>query len=104
MYLGRIVELCATEELFNHPKHPYTEALMSAVPIPDPDYEVERILLEGDVPSPVNPPSGCYFHPRCQYAKEICEKEAPVQRDLGSGHFCVCHLADQLSLRPVRLQ
>jgi len=104
MYLGRIVELCATEELFNHPKHPYTEALMSAVPIPDPDYEVERILLEGDVPSPVNPPSGCYFHPRCQYAKEICEKEAPVQRDLGGEHFSVCHLADQLSLRPVRLQ
>ena len=104
MYLGRIVELCATEKLFNHPKHPYTEALMSAVPVPDPDYEVERILLEGDVPSPVNPPSGCHFHPRCRYAKEMCKKEAPEKRDLGGEHFCVCHFADVLSLAPVRIQ
>jgi len=102
MYLGKIVELCKTEELFINPKHPYTEALMSAVPVPDPDYNVERILLEGDVPSPVNPPSGCYFHPRCRYAKDACKTEAPVYRDLGNEHFVCCHFADSLSLRPVR--
>jgi len=104
MYLGRIVELCATEKLFMHPKHPYTEALMSAVPVPDPDYNVERILLEGDVPSPVNPPSGCYFHPRCRYAKEICKTEAPVYRNLGDEHFVTCHLADTLDLQPVNME
>jgi len=102
MYLGKIVELVEAEELFVNPKHPYTEALMSAVPVPDPDYKVERILLEGDVPSPVNPPSGCYFHPRCRYAKEICSKEAPAYRDLGSEHFVTCHFADALHLQPVR--
>ncbi len=104
MYLGRIVELCDAEELFLHPKHPYTEALMSAVPVPDPDYDVERILLEGDVPSPVNPPSGCYFHPRCRYAKEICKTEEPVYRNLGNEHFVTCHLADTLDLQPVNME
>ena len=104
MYLGRIVELCDAEDLFVHPKHPYTEALMSAVPVPDPDYDVERILLEGDVPSPVNPPSGCYFHPRCRYAKEICKTEAPVYRNLGNDHFVTCHLADTLDLQPVNME
>jgi len=104
MYLGRIVELCDAEELFLHPKHPYTEALMSAVPVPDPDYDVERILLEGDVPSPVNPPSGCYFHPRCRYAKEICKTEAPVYRNLGNEHLVTCHLADTLDLQPVNME
>jgi len=73
MYLGRIVELAPTEELFGNPKHPYTEALMSAVPVADPDFKAERILLAGDVPSPVNPPTGCHFHPRCRYAQEICK-------------------------------
>jgi oligopeptide/dipeptide ABC transporter ATP-binding protein len=102
MYLGKIVELVETEQLFTNPRHPYTEALMSAVPVPDPDYKVERILLEGDVPSPVNPPSGCYFHPRCRYAKEICSKEAPAYRDLGSEHFVTCHFADALHRQPVR--
>jgi len=102
MYLGKAVELAETEELFTNPKHPYTEALMSAVPVPDPDYEVERILLEGDVPSPVNPPSGCYFHPRCRYAKEICRTEAPEYRDLGGEHFVSCHFAGELKLQPVR--
>ena len=102
MYLGKVAELAETEELFQSPKHPYTEALMSAVPVPDPSYTVERILLEGDVPSPVNPPSGCYFHPRCRYVKEICAKEAPVYRDIGGAHFATCHFADTLSLQPVR--
>ena len=102
MYLGKIAELCPTEELFTKPKHPYTEALMSAVPVPDPDWNVERILLEGDVPSPVAPPPGCYFHPRCQYAKDICKTEAPAYRDLGDQHFVTCHFADSLNLQPIR--
>ena len=102
MYLGKIVELVQTELLFTNPRHPYTEALMSAVPVPDPDYKLERILLEGDVPSPVNPPSGCYFHPRCRYAKEICAQEKPLYRDLGGEHFVTCHFADVLHLQPVR--
>ena len=104
MYLGKIAELAETEKLFTDPKHPYTEALMSAVPVPDPDYKGERILLEGDVPSPVNPPSGCYFHPRCQYAQEICKTEAPAYRDLGGEHFVTCHFADTLNLQPVRTE
>jgi len=102
MYLGKIAELADTEKLFSEPKHPYTEALMSAVPVPDPDWNVERILLEGDVPSPVNPPSGCYFHPRCRYAKDICKTEAPEYRDLGNLHFVTCHFADSLDLQPIR--
>ncbi len=102
MYLGKIVELVETEELFSNPRHPYTEALMSAVPVPDPDYKVERIILKGDVPSPVNPPSGCYFHPRCRYAQGICKTESPTYRDLGGEHFVTCHLADSLNLEPVR--
>lgn len=102
MYLGKIAELCTTEELFTAPKHPYTEALMSAVPVPDPDWNVERILLEGDVPSPVAPPPGCYFHPRCHYAKDVCKTEPPVYRDLGDLHFVTCHFADSLNLQPIR--
>ena len=104
MYLGKIAELAQTEELFTNPKHPYTEALMSAVPVPDPDWHVERILLEGDVPSPVAPPSGCYFHPRCRYAKDICKTEAPEYRDLGDLHFVTCHFADSLNLQPIMNQ
>ncbi|MEA3356192.1 MAG: dipeptide ABC transporter ATP-binding protein [Candidatus Bipolaricaulota bacterium] len=102
MYLGKIVELTETSKLFEVPKHPYTEALMSAVPVPDPDFQVERILLQGDVPSPVNPPSGCYFHPRCPYAKDICSQEAPGYRDIGGEHFVSCHRADELDLKPLR--
>ena len=102
MYLGKIVELVKTEELFANPKHPYTEALMSAVPIPDPDYKVERIILEGDVPNPANPPSGCYFHPRCRYVKKICKNEDPAYRDLGGEHFVTCHFADSLNLRSIK--
>ncbi|MFC2095119.1 ABC transporter ATP-binding protein [Candidatus Bipolaricaulota bacterium] len=102
MYLGKIAELSTTEALFTTPKHPYTEALMSAVPVPDPDWNVERILLEGDVPSPVAPPSGCYFHPRCHYAKDICKSEAPEYRDLGDLHFVTCHFAGTLDLQPIR--
>jgi len=98
MYLGKIVELADATELFSHPKHPYTEALMSAVPIPDPKFEMKRIILEGDVPSPVSPPSGCYFHPRCRYARAVCKNETPVYRDIGGDHFAACHFADTLNL------
>jgi len=102
MYLGKIVELAKTEELFSNPRHPYTEALMSAVPVPDPDYNVEGIILKGDVPSPVNPPSGCYFHPRCHYAREVCKTEAPPYQGPEGEHFVACHFAESLNLQPIR--
>ncbi|UCF92133.1 MAG: ATP-binding cassette domain-containing protein [Desulfobacterales bacterium] len=98
MYLGRIVESAATEELFNNPQHPYSEALISAVPVPDPDYRVRRILLQGDVPSPIDPPPGCHFHPRCRYAEDICRNETPTYRELSPDRFVSCHLADKLNL------
>lgn len=101
MYLGKIVELAATEKLFAEPKHPYTEALVSAVPVPDPDFDVHRIVLEGDVPSPVDPPSGCPFHPRCRYMQETCKTEVPAYRDVGDQHFTACHFADTLNLSPI---
>ncbi|MHB8642143.1 MAG: ABC transporter ATP-binding protein [Gaiellaceae bacterium] len=93
MYLGRVVELSPAEELYERPIHPYTEALLSAVPIPDPDLAEarERIVLQGDVPSPINPPSGCRFHPRCRYATEICAKVDPPLVDYGHGHLAACH-------------
>jgi oligopeptide/dipeptide ABC transporter ATP-binding protein len=98
MYLGNIVELSETETLFSNPGHPYTVALMSAVPVPDPDFKVKRIPLQGDVPSPINPPSGCAFHPRCHYAKDICKTAKPELRDMGEEHFVTCHFADTLNL------
>ena len=104
MYLGKIVELAEAKELFANPKHPYTEALMSAVPVPDPDYQVKQILLVGDVPTPLNPPPGCYFHPRCRYAKDVCAKEAPVYGDLGGEHFVACHFSEAFNLRPIRIR
>ncbi len=104
MYLGKIVELAATKKLFVNPKHPYTEALMSAVPVPDPNFYLNRIPLEGDVPSPVNPPSGCYFHPRCRYAKDVCSTKTPDYRHLGDEHFVSCHLADELHLCGIKRQ
>lgn len=101
MYLGKIVELAQTDELFANIKHPYTEALMSSIPIPNPDIRMERILLEGDVPSPVNPPAGCNFHPRCRYAGEDCKTKTPILRDLDNNHFVACHLAESLNLRSI---
>ena len=92
MYLGRIVETAVAEALYSDPRHPYSQALMSAVPIPDPDLRREKILLQGDVPSPLNPPSGCSFHPRCFARKDICTHEAPLLRDSGGGHEVACHL------------
>jgi oligopeptide/dipeptide ABC transporter ATP-binding protein len=104
MYLGKIMEHTTTEMLFNNPKHPYTEALISAVQVPEPDYKSNQILLEGDVPNLLNSPSGCYFHPRCRYAKAECKKEAPKYREIGEGHFVACHLANQLELRPIMVK
>ena len=93
MYLGRIVEITDRSKLFVAPQHPYTEALLSAVPVPDPSArKKKRILLAGDVPSPIKPPSGCHFHTRCALAEERCKREAPVLRELRPGHFAACHL------------
>jgi len=92
MYLGRIVELATDRELYQNPQHPYTQALMSAVPVPDPGIRKQRILLEGDVPSPLNPPSGCAFHTRCAERDEACTHQEPTLRDLEDGHWVSCHL------------
>jgi len=91
MYLGQIVELASDEELYRNPQHPYTEALLSAVPIPDPTVKKKRIILEGDVPSPINPPRGCHFHTRCMYKDKICEEVEPEFKDIGGGHWVACH-------------
>lgn len=97
MYLGCLVELAESHELCNHPIHPYTKTLLSAVPLPDPvkSRARQRILLEGDIPSPINPPSGCRFHTRCPYATERCRQEMPVLKEYGPGHFGACHLLEQ---------
>jgi oligopeptide transport system ATP-binding protein len=92
MYLGKIVELASDADLYNNPQHPYTEALLSAVPIPDPTAQKKRIILEGDVPSPINPPSGCHFHTRCPYKEKICEEVEPEFKNIGGGHWVACHL------------
>jgi len=99
MYVGRLVELATTEELYYNPKHPYTEALMGAVPKPDPRNRNRPIKLPGEVASPANPPSGCYFHPRCRYAKDICKTDAPPLREVLPEHFSACHFAETLTLR-----
>ncbi len=101
MYVGKIVELARTEEFFLNPLHPYSEALLSALPKPDPRLRMKRIILSGEVANPVNPPSGCYFHPRCKYAEEICKKEEPGWKEVNPEHFVACHFAKELSLKGV---
>lgn len=101
MYVGKMVETASTQELFVSPKHPYTEALMSAIPRPDPTPRDQRILLTGEVANPANPPSGCYFHPRCRYAQEICEVEEPIYEEISPEHYVKCHRAHELSLSGV---
>jgi oligopeptide/dipeptide ABC transporter ATP-binding protein len=94
MYLGKIVELTDKRSLFRDPQHPYTEALLSAVPVPDPKAQKKRIILQGDVPSPITPPPGCRFHTRCPYAEERCRREEPAMKEVRPGHFVACHLRD----------
>ncbi|MBI5304451.1 MAG: ATP-binding cassette domain-containing protein [Chloroflexi bacterium] len=103
MYVGKIVEMADVVELFTNPRHPYTESLLSAIPKPDPDLRMKRIILQGEVANPANPPSGCYFHPRCRYAKDICKQQAPVWEELSPGHFVACHRAKELELVGVPL-
>ena len=95
MYLGNLVETGNTEDIFANPLHPYTKALFSAIPMPDPDIKKDRILLQGDIPSPANPPAGCKFHTRCSQCMEKCKTVAPVPRDMGNGHVVCCHLYDE---------
>jgi len=101
MYVGKLVEMAPTHQLFTAPKHPYTEALLSAVPKPDPRLRAQRIVLEGEVADPANPPSGCYFHPRCRYAAEACRTETPRLVEIQPAHFVSCHRAADLNLRGV---
>ena len=101
MYVGRIVETASTEALFATPQHPYTEALLSAVPKPDPRLRSDRIVLQGEVADPANPPPGCHFHPRCQYAQAICSEKVPLEEEIAPDHFVRCHRARELTLRGV---
>jgi len=99
MYLGNIVELAGAQEVYAQPRHPYTEALLSSVPRTDPDHISRRIVLEGDVPSPANPPSGCKFHPRCRYAKDVCSQKQPAWREISPDHWVACLRADEIKLQ-----
>ncbi len=101
MYVGKLVEMAETDELLRHPLHPYTEALISAVPPADPDIRLNRIIMPGEVASPANPPPGCVFHPRCRYARDICSQEEPQLVSAGPGHFASCHFAGELNLQGI---
>jgi peptide/nickel transport system ATP-binding protein len=101
MYLGKIVEVAQTDELFTRPRHPYTEALLLSIPRPDPRTRTTEVFLSGDPPSPVDPPTGCYFHPRCKYATEKCAVEAPPRVQMTPTQFAACHYADTLHLQGV---
>ncbi len=101
MYVGKLVELADTESLFSNPRHPYSEALLSAVPTTDPEVKMDRIILTGEVANPAAPPSGCYFHPRCRYAQDICAEETPPWKEISARHFAACHFAEELELRGV---
>ncbi len=108
MYLGKIVELASAEELFENPKHPYTESLLNSVPKPDPSFRAENLRpIEGEVPNPINPPSGCYFHPRCPFAQKVCQEQLPKLENLGTSenpHFVACHFAEKLFLKGIFLK
>jgi peptide/nickel transport system ATP-binding protein/oligopeptide transport system ATP-binding protein len=99
MYLGKIVETAESDSLYRDPLHPYSQALLSAAPVPDPRRKRERIVLPGDVPSPISPPTGCRFHTRCLYAEAICREQEPVLREIRENHFAACFFADALSAK-----
>ena len=99
MYVGKIVETASTKELYRHPLHPYTEALLSAVPRQDPKAKKKRIILQGEAPSPANPPTGCHFHPRCPYVQDVCKVDAPPLREVKPNHFAACHFSEALDLK-----
>jgi peptide/nickel transport system ATP-binding protein len=99
MYVGKIIEIAKTDSLFDNPYHPYTEALLSAVPIPDPLHQSRKIILSGEIPNPVSPPKGCFFHPRCRYAQSKCETEVPIFKSLGDNHYSACHYSGQFGLK-----
>ena len=101
MYVGKVVEMAATDALFTNPLHPYTEALLSSVPKPDPLYKSHRIIMQGEVADPSNPPSGCYFHPRCRYAQALCKEKAPEFRQVKTDHWSACHFAEELNLEGI---
>jgi peptide/nickel transport system ATP-binding protein len=98
MYVGKIIEIASTEDLFNNIKHPYTEALLSSAPKPDPRARTKHVALKGEVADAANPPSGCYFHPRCSYARDNCKTEAPLLREVSPNHWASCHYAEELKL------
>jgi peptide/nickel transport system ATP-binding protein len=102
MYLGRLVEMASTKELFYTPIHPYTEALMSAVPPADPGQPMQPVFLEGEIPNPANPPSGCHFHPRCRHVQDVCATTVPEWKEYSPGHFAACHFSESLTLRGVQ--
>ncbi len=104
MYVGKIVELAEAETLLRRPLHPYTESLISAIPPADPDIKTNRIMLTGEIPSPSNPPSGCVFHTRCRYAKDVCSSEAPPLVEVEPGHFASCHFAQELHLQGIEVE
>lgn len=104
MYLGHIVEEASTDELFNNPQHPYTKALLSAIPLPDPKHKKERIMLKGEIPSPLNPPTGCVFHSRCPYSKEICKVKVPIRENVSGSHVVSCHLVDEVNYKKMELE
>jgi peptide/nickel transport system ATP-binding protein len=101
MYVGKLVELAKTEDLYYNPKHPYSEALMSAVPKPDPRLRSKRLLLEGEIADPANPPTGCYFHPRCRYAQALCSTESPPLQEIEPNHVVACHFSEKLTLQGI---
>ena len=101
MYLGKVVEYCETDKLFGKPFHPYTEALLSAVPIADPDNQLERIPLQGEIPNPGNPPAGCFFHTRCRYCVDKCKIEVPELIEMELNHLVACHRASDISLKGI---
>jgi peptide/nickel transport system ATP-binding protein len=101
MYVGRLVEIAPTRKLYQKPNHPYTEALLGSIPRPDPSRKRQRITVAGEIPNPANPPSGCYFHPRCPYAQAVCAQETPPLREIAPGQFAACHFSETLSLKGV---